>query len=393
MSRRVLRNTGRKFSLVGLIGTFALACSLESAVAAPKDDVRKIISAPGTPSEADKKTITSYMDPFFRSFLKPVDGMTVPNLRKEYGNIVSRVGKTPGHDFLNATAYKYANAIVTNKQFSTAAKYNAMLMLADLNESDVPGAIKPHREALMTLGRTLAAPNSDADYLKAAALIGITRLAEEKALPPNIVAPLSGLLLKILAEPEPPAGRTDSAHNFMRRSAARALAAIGSPGPNNEVVLEMRKIMDDPNAKLTMRCEMVQFLSQITFPAESKIDLQELANLIGHQTVDICDQELLRAEEEKREPSRRILMYALRTADAGLSNLKSPEAAAFVSKLRNKIQQLLNQLDDVTKVPDGKIVEIMVPELEAIRELLKARPEPAPSAVPAASATAARPAN
>ena len=116
--------------------------------------------------------------------------------------------------------------------------------------------------------------------------------------------------------------------------------------------------------------------------------------------MEICDQELLRAEEEKREPSRRIVMYALRTADAGLSGLgrsaeKVPESASFISKLRNKITQLHNQLDDVTKVPDAGIQGALEPELEAIRGLLKPKPAPVPAApaAPTATETAAKPAN
>ncbi len=401
MSRRVLRNAGWKLSLVGLIGTFALACSLDSAVAAGVLDVRKIISAPGTPSEADRKTITSYMDPFFRSFLKPADGMTVPNLRKEYGNIVRGVGKTPGHDFLNATAYKYANAIVTNKQFSPAAKYNAMLMLADLSDSDVPGAIKPYMPALDLLTKCLAIPaDSQMAYLKPAALIGITRLAEEKALPPNRVATISSALVKLLLDADPPAGQSASAHNFMRRSAARALAAMGNPGPNNEVVTALRSIMLDPNSKITLRCEMAQLFYLLNIPPEAKVDYQDLANLIGHQTIEICEQELTRAEEENREPSRRIVMYALRSADMGLSGLsrsaeKNEEASKFIAKIRSKVSQLHGQLDDVTKTPDNKIAEIVVPEMDTIRDMLNPKPEVAvpPPATPATTETAAKPAN
>jgi hypothetical protein len=405
----MLRHAGRKLSLVGLIGTFALAFSLESAAAVVALDVKRVVSAPGTPSEADKKTIDTYLGAgFFSQFVtKPgvpaLDGAILPALRKDYGNMVRGVGKTPGHDYLNAKAFDFANRVIKGppKSFSPAAKYNAMLLIADMNESDVPGAIKPNMAALGMMTKCLAIPaDSQMAYLKPAALIGITRLAEEKALPPNTIAPISAALLKVLEEKDPPAGGSASAHNFMRRSAARALAAIGSPGPKNEVVTAIRSIMLDPNAKFTMRCEMAQLFYQLNIPPESKVDVQDLANLIGWQTVDICDQELLRAEEEKREPSRRIAMYALRTADAGLSGLgrsaeKNEEASKFIAKIRGKVSQLHNQLDDVSKVPDDKVAEMVVPELEAIRGLLKPKPapEPAAPAAPTATETAAKPAN
>lgn len=403
MSLRMLRSAGRGIPLAGLVWTFVLATAVDSAAAAVSViEMRKIISAPGTPSDADKKTIDNYLrTDFFGHFAKPANGGTMPALRKDFGNMVRGVGKTPGHDLLNQYAHGYAQKVIGGgARFSPAAKYNAMLLIADLNESDVPGAIKPYMPALGTLYNTLKAPESDSDYLKAAALIGITRLAEEKALPQNTVAPLSGLLLKILVNPDPPAGRSASAHNFMRRSAARALAAIGNPGPKNEVVLALRSIMADPNAKITLRCEMAQLFYQLNIPPEAKVDYQDLANLIGHQTIEICEQELTRAEEEKREPSRRIVMYALRSADMGLSGLsrsaeKDEEASKFIAKIRSKVSQLHGQLDDVTKVPDNKLAETIVPEMDTIRGMLLAKPQPevAPTATPTATETAAKPAN
>lgn len=381
-----------------------MAISLECAVAAVGvPEMQKIVRAPGVPSEADKKAIDDYMKSFFSSFLKPADGMTVPNLRKDYGIIVRGVGKTPGHDLLNHTALKYASTVITRgAQFSPQARYNAMLLISDLNESDIPAAIKPYKPAVDWMQKCLDMPaDSSMAYLQPAALIGVTRLAEEKALPPADLAKISASLLKLLKDNDPPAGRSASAHNFVRRSAARALAAIGSPGPNNDVVTAMRTIMVDPNSKLALRCEMAQLLGQLTIPPEAKVDSKDLANLIGHQTVEICEQELLRSEEEKRDPSRRILLYALKSADVGLGGLlnrsaeKTPEAAGFISKLRSKITQVYNPLDDVTKTADGKIREFIVPELETIRELLIPKAEPAapptPTPAPPATETAARP--
>jgi hypothetical protein len=395
----MLRNAGRKLSLAALVGAIAMVCLPQIANAVGVLEMRKIISSPGQPSAADKATIDGYLNAdFFRHFARPAGGgVKLPELRKDYGNMVRGVGRTPAHDYLNAVAFKYAEMVVRGSAdfFPPVSKYNAMLLIADLNESDVPGAIKPYLPAVQTLGRTLAAPASDYDYLKVAALIGFTRMAEEKALPPNYVTPISGLLLKILADADPPAGESASAHNFMRRSAARALAAIGSPGPNNQVVTDMRTIVADPNARLTMRCEMAQYIGQLRIPPDANVDYKDLANLIGHLTVDICDQEILRATEEKREPSRAIFMYALRTADTALGGLsdsanKDPEASSFISKLRSKVSKLHGQLDDVSKTPDPKVLETVEPALEEIRESLLAKPEP-PAAPLAGAAAMKRP--
>ncbi len=384
MSRRMLRNLVHTLSLAGLASVALCALVEQRANAVGVLEMRKIIGAPDRPTDADTKTINSYLvTDYFSKFTKPADGSTLAMLRRDYGNMVRGIGKTPGHDLLNQRAHDYANRVIGGgSRFTPMAKYNAMLLIADLNESDVPGAIKPYMPALGTMAKCLdIPPESDMAYLKQAALIGVTRLAEERAIPPNALPKVSDSLLKILLDADPPAGRSASAHNFMRRSAARALAAIGSPGPNNQVVTAMRSIMADQNARLTLRCEMAQYIGQLQIPSDAKVDYQDLANLIGHQTLEICEQEIDRALEEKREPSRRILLYALRSADTGLSGLsrsaeKNDEAAKFIAKIRSKVSQLHGQLDDVNKTPDSKIEDTLLPEMDTIRGLLLQKPQP-----------------
>jgi hypothetical protein len=235
-------------------------------------------------------------------------------------------------------------------------------------------------------------PESDLAYLKPAALVGITRFAEEKAIPPEKLKIVNDALLKLLNETDAPAGRSASAQNFMRRSAGKALAAIGSPGAGNVVLSAFEGIAGDSEAKPTLRCEMAQYIGMLNIPPEAKVDAKAVANVLGHQIVEVCEQELDRAAEQKRDPSRRVLMYALYSGGFGLSGInrsveKGSEAAKFIKEVRDPVTALYKVLDD----PEKKDSEIAVPVQEMITTLngvLTDKPAAAPRV---AGSTAAKP--
>ena len=52
------------------------------------------------------------------------------------------------------------------------------------------------------------------------------------------------------------------------------------------------RFIADSQARPTLRCDVATFLGQIKFPAGSKTDYQALANLVGHQVVELAKQEL-----------------------------------------------------------------------------------------------------
>lgn len=376
-SLRIVRSSLLLAALV-LGVSFVLSPAASAAVTTPQ--MRNALSSTG---KADTALIDSYLkNDLFSKFMQPVGGgVMLANLRKDFGNCVKGIGKTPAHDYLNQKTLQYSKLVISDKRFPVASKYMAMLLIGDLNESDVPGAIRPYGEALKVLVDALSIdPASDKAYLKPAALAAIVRLAGEPgALPPAAVPAISASLVKILNQTDAPAGMSGSAHTFMRRSAAAALAAIGSPGPNNEILKAFESIAADPNARMTFRCEIAQYIGQLKLTPETKADHKALANLIGNMTVDLCEQELERSEENRENPSRRILMYALDSCYASMVGLrrsadKDAEAAKFIGGIGSKVSSLQRTLDNVDDTPDDQIATVVVPELEAIRAMLTPLP-------------------
>lgn len=384
MSLNFLRTAGFNVSLVGLLSALSLTVSSGTTRAAiTYTEVRKIVDAEGAPSAADVAKMDEYLKKdFFGQFVKPATGETLPLLRKEFGNIVRGVGKNAAHDKFNALVFSYAGMVTKGKRFPAMSKYNSLLLIGDLNEAEEVGKVKPYVPSLDLLIQVLAIPpNSEMAFLKPAALVGITRFAEEKAIPPAKLPAVSEALLKLVNETDAPAGRSASAHNFMRRSAAKALAAIGSPGPDNRVLNAFEAIAADPKGRLTLRCEMAQYIGALNIPPEAKVDSKALANIIGHQVVEICQQELDRAVEEKREPSRRVLMYALYSGGVGLSGIsrsadKSVETTKFIKDVRDAVTSLYKLLDDPAK-KSTEIADAVTQTIASLNSVLLAKPTPA----------------
>ncbi len=403
MSLPRLRIAGSSIPLLGLLSALGLMVYADMAAAQQRIapfEIQKIIRAPGQPSAADQDKIDRFLrSEIFAHFVNPAGAARLPGVRKDFGNLVRGVDKSPGHDFLNSKAFEYAVKIINPKapQFGPASKYNALLLLADLNENDAANKLKPYPGSLNVLMHVIGLPpDNSLAYLKPAGLIGITRFAQEKAIPQDKLPKVTETLLKILTNADAPPGTSGSAHNFIRRGAARALAAIGSPGPDNGVLKAFKTIVADPNSRLTLRCEIAQFIGELIIPTDTKFDLKSLANDVGLQTVAICAQELERASAEKRPPSRRILMYAVDSGYTGLGGLaraaeKNPETHKFIMGIRNKTSALYKILDNVEGTPDDQIAEKVTPEIEGIKGLLVARTAPAPVVAAAPQAPESQP--
>ncbi len=383
MSLPSMRLVRLSLPLIALCSALHVAIWTEAAYSqgVSHHDVRKLLGQ-GAASAQAQAAIKAYLSTYFSQFQKPDDVAALPNLRKEFANMVRNAPDNPAHRYLNDLTYSAAMNVVKNKQYSIAARYNAMLLIADLNQSDAVGNIKPYPPAFSILKAVLGfPPDHDYAFLKPAALVGITRIAQDRAIPPEDVASLTTSLLTIVNNADPPPGRSGWAHNFLRRSAAGALAMIGTVGPDNAVPKAFEAILMDPNTRPPMRCEMMQFLGDLNYPPDAKDELKRLANLIGHQTVEICRQELDRATTEARDPSRRMLMYAVYSGKEGLRGMytaaasdRGSEAYGFIAGVGSKINSLYRMLDDTEKTPDNELDEKVSTEIDVIRGELLAKP-------------------
>lgn len=377
MATRGLRNSAVCLPLAILAGVAGVATICQRTWAQSPNELRKILEN-NAPSAAELQALDNYFNNFFKKFKQPKSGDELPKSRKDYGNIVRGIPATTAHKHLNTLVLTELRTILMGR-YPRVVKYNAMLMIADLNESDETRSPKPSPDAFKILLQALNAP-AEWDYLKPAALVGLARFAEDGGIPKDRTAQVSETLLALVNEKNPQAGRNASTHNFLRRSAARALAAMRSTGPGNSVVKAFEDIAADSKARPTLRCEIARYIGALTYPPEAKVDLQRLANILGHQTVEICRQELDRSKD-KGDASRRLVLYVLDSSNEGLqklSNSADGDAKKFIYDLKKKVETLFQDLDNTEKTPDGDVASLVQTEITNIEGTLLPKPEPEP---------------
>ena len=368
-----------------------------------KPNINRILRG-GTLAGNDAQAFKLYFSEFFKQFVDPKAGPdTLPQLRKDLV-IFLRGGKQgAAYDALIADTLKYMQFIAKSPKFSAAAKVNAVLVLGSLNDKEVTGEGKPLPTPYPWLvGMVIAPSASYPDAMKIAAMNGLRRYAESGILPANKKDELSTLMMGILTQESPPGGRTLEGHNWMRLSAAQVLAALGSPGKDNNVVKAFEKVIADSGQRASFRCEMAECLGKLQITKESNVDYQTLTNLLGHQAVEICKGEIEAAKSSGRPVSRGMIVYALASTMHGLKGQSgraglaaaAPDASAqtTIDTLYKAIEATYTKAQDEDEVADTELattVDALVTELQGS---LQPKPQPKQDVVAAADGAAPPPA-
>jgi hypothetical protein len=139
-------------------------------------------------------------------------------------------------------------------------------------------------------------------------------------------------------------------------------------------------IAADPTARPEMRCEMAHFIGELKYSPESKVDLKQLANILGHQTVEVCQQQLDRGRgKDEGATTRRMAMYVLEACTDGLQKLSSPpNGDKFIYDLKQKLDRLHRELEDTEKTKDDAVADLVQTQIGEIKGMLLEKPQPEP---------------
>jgi hypothetical protein len=225
-------------------------------------------------------------------------------------------------------------------------------------------------------------------------MIGLERFAAANAIPPADKPELAKYLLALLKQADPPAGRSAEGHAWMRRIAAQLLTTMSAGGADPAVVGAMAAIIADRNASPSLRCEIAEQLGQLKYPPDAKIDYTGLANLLGHQLVEICRPELAGsatgAVDQSDSRRRSFLAYATISTLHGLEGTNGigglvgatkagdKQKYEFINGLRTKVGAMSESLEKAEQVD---MVDLTA-KLDELQGSLLAKPAP-PSPPPA----------
>ncbi len=195
--------------------------------------------------------------------------------------------------------------IAKTDSFHPMARYNAILILSDLNAKEgtrtVPAA--PDLRITRFLSDQLAVDKPDVVQL--AALIGLQRhvqLLTHPAAPKFDTKKFEKLALrvtKLYAQRDLPAGQTEDGHDWIRGQAAALLGDLGLESSAGE----LWKVVANDQESVALRCHSAESLGKLNLAA-SKSDPQVVAGLLGKLAVSCAQLEVDYILEEMGEGSR-----------------------------------------------------------------------------------------
>ena len=327
---------------------------------------------------------------FFPGWADPTAISKVPEQRKNLRTFFSQTRNDQIHDHLLTLSMQFLK-ILAEKNFHPATRYNAVLAIGDLNESEVTieGAVHkpavPHAGALALLVEWVKKGPSDA--ARVAALRGLLRhctlgIANAQARDTAVIP----ALLEV-AKSRPPKDRSPEGHAWMRTLAIQSLAALKAPGvasnaavgPNG-VVDAMVATVGDPASPLPVRCAAARALGSIAPAPQFATTPAQLAALLRQLTADFCAAELAR---EKKFPDTPVFRREIRqrlddikTAVEGKeSGQPLGDAAADLSA---EVRSLIAQLD-AKEVPTD---EVMAADIEKTLNKLRVQTPAGAAATP-----------
>jgi hypothetical protein len=239
--------------------------------------------------------------------------------------------------------------LATPRDFHPAVKYNAMLLIAGLNEKPATRteAAVPWLNALQPLVNVATYPRAP-QSLRVAALIGIARHVAVKDT--GIKEFIASKMEKIVKE-ESPSDRSPDGIVWIKRQAIEILADLGLPGPDEKFLITLGEVVADGNQPLALRSAAAQAVGKIkpdALPAkEANLMTRGLSSLL----LDACRYEINgggSGDEQVSGPRLAVALDGVNNALAVVEAFAGDEEKALSAQLKNAISSLSSAVGRAT---------------------------------------------
>ena len=296
----------------------------------------------------------------FQDFAHRVD---LPKMRRMLKSDLNAAKVPQVHEHLNEITLKFMDDVAQDDYYP-AARANAMIMIADLNEADPNG--KPWKNALPALLKGITAPTS-IDAVRVPALRGVVRHAQA-GIDASARQPVMTTMLALLKERTPPAGRTADAHDWIGRRAIDVLVAMGEPGENGAVADALAKVIEDNAASVSIRSAAAAALANPKLTPPQNFDAMTLAKSIGAVGVDAYKNELAEASAQFKPIAADRLKQHLSQLRCGLAGEGGKGGVIAMSKdakLQQYVTALVKEIDNLQAACDTAPLPQPIPPLRS----------------------------
>jgi uncharacterized membrane protein YgcG len=260
----------------------------------------------------------------------------LPDMRKDFKReFLDRSTNRQAHDKLVALTLTAMTHIAAG-EYHPIARYNAMLLIAELNDSSG----KPHPQALVAMVKAVQNP-ATTDAVRAASMVGIARHATG-GIPANWQTFLVPILRQMVTDNKRPPERSQEGHDWLRRRALEALTAIygQNPPPDGALVKLLDTVLADTNSTMELRADAVEAFLTSKFVAPADFDSARFAAGIGQVAVDAYHTELDTSVRIGRKVYADGMSYYFRLVDKALAALDKAAPSPTIVKLQASLTDL-----------------------------------------------------
>lgn len=243
----------------------------------------------------------------FRSFSQLGQLSKLPQFRKEITDDLRKCRSKEVHDRLLERTMTYMTGFATTakRNFHPAVRFNALLVIGDLNADEVSAQQRfpnPHPPALDLLISEYKRPNQT-DAMKLAAMIGISRHVqfdwarpEANRIPADRRQEIMNLMLALANQAAPPEGKSPKGHAWMQRRALDILGALGvsSQADVDKVNQTVLTIVKNPDADMSLRITAAGTLGRLNDKSKSKpkLDVPKESLHVAALLMQACNRDL-----------------------------------------------------------------------------------------------------
>jgi len=251
-------------------------------------------------------------DAFFTQYYFPAMTRTEPENLADLGSLRQELFTrflwvTPSEQLqkdLTEKAFKAMGPIVIESAYHPAVRFNAILVIGQLDEQYAieagpdrrpPKPLPNANKALDSIVDAAADGKPVPPQLLVGALIGLERHARfHEALPPDAVVAMSAVVLKLLDREEPLPNTDSDVAAWIKLKAVAVLAELGSVGGENKAHLALMRMVGDDNLSLDNRCQAADLLRKLNYDGV-KLDAKTTVDPLMQLAVDVADSEGKRA--------------------------------------------------------------------------------------------------
>lgn len=388
--------------LIGAASLVAMAKADAQYATRPIDEQAKRLGATraksyartGTGDAATQAAFAAYVEGYLLPLMTQSEPAALADMSKQRYDFMRSYlwgAAPPVQQLVTEATFKQMSDVIRG-QYHMAVRYNAMLMLGDLDAKyatrDTAPQPLPKANALLTnyVSRGIDEPRAPAALITGA-LIGLERHAKSlDTLPAENQAATVAALLKVLEKDEFPHDVSPSVAQWMRVIAARGLANTKSLGEGNKYHSAIVKALGDEQTRLNTRVRLAELLDQYktAYASATGIDERATVQALLQLASDIAADENARAVkyENGTGPGGRTPGYdTFNTGTPMPSEYQVRRIVLRLLGLKKGIQavkpaikdpKLLAALDEVVKAVDPVIStasQRMVVELNLTRDV------------------------